>query len=57
MGQWSDIVHMDRIIGVHMGMDHVHWFSKHVLLQVKDMGDMIYSGYSFVIVGVIVYVS
>ena len=26
-----------------MGLDHVHWFSKHVLLQGKDMGDMIYT--------------
>ena len=54
MGQWSDIIHMDKIIGVHMGLDHVHWFSKHVLLQRKDMDDMIHSG---VIVGVIAYIS
>ena len=54
MGQWSDIIHMDRIIGVHMGLDHVHWFSKHVLLQGKDMGDM---RYSVGIVGVIAYIS
>ena len=53
MGQWNDILHMDKITGVHVSLDHVHWLSACVAVR-EGHGDMIYS---VCILGVIAYSS